>query len=161
MWQCTQQHENRDEAKFCGKCGEKRETRVLCSQCGTILEPDDVFCTSCGHPRNTEPKPAPAPVVAPVAPVQVTQPVEAAPTEIPATIAAPPEEPAPEEPKDEPVTFSFGGAMIEMKDDPSKPDRLKKPSGGKRGMSSTMTAILSFALIAAVLWLALYLITRR
>jgi hypothetical protein len=59
--------------------------------------------------------------------------------------------------EDEPVTFSFGGAIIEMKDD-TKPENAAQGSGG--GMSSAQTAILSFVLFAAVLGLALYFVSR-
>ncbi len=164
MWQCSKQHENREEAKFCGKCGEMRIVRAHCSKCGALLEPEDVFCTSCGHPCNSEPEPA-ASASAFVAPVEATPFEESAlPTE--ATVAtATTEEPQAEEP----VTFSFGGMSIAMKDDPTKPERAAKPakaggspSTGARGggMSSVQSAILSFVLIAAVLGLAFYLVTK-
>lgn len=176
MWQCSQQHENRDEAKFCGKCGEKHVTRVQCSECGSLLEPDDEFCTSCGHRRDAAPKLAAlTPAVAAVAPVAAT-PIEKPIPLVQAAVAAAsievptPEEPTPEEPPaEEPVTFSFGGMSIAMKDDPSKPDKPKKTAkaGGSssagtrgRGMSPTQSAILSFLLIAAVLGLAFYLVTH-
>ena len=169
MWQCSQQHENRDEAKFCGKCGEKRETRVSCSACGSKLEPEDVFCTSCGH------REAAKTVEPPKAPVQPPHPVEPARTAVPApAVPAPKEEPAqppaapppPVEaaveppPADEPVTFSFGGAKIEMID--AKSPRAPKPAASARGrgMSSMVSAIMGFVLIAAVLGAAFYLITR-
>lgn len=155
MWQCSQQHENREEAKFCSQCGEKRVTRVYCSECGSLLEPEDVFCTSCGHRRDVEPKPAvvsPTPVV----PTSVEQPREAAP------VAALPNNPSPAEP----VTFSFGGAKIAMGDNPKRQEPAVKtvpasaPTARSGGMSSTQSAILGFLVSAAVLGLAFYLITR-
>jgi hypothetical protein len=154
MWHCSQQHQNRDEAKFCGKCGEHRDTRPRCSECGSSLEPEDSFCTSCGQPRATEAKLA-APTPAPVAPVEAS--IEASVTKAsPVSV---------ELKADEPVTFSFGGMSIAMKDDPGKPDKTAKASGTSAGarsgrMSSTTSAILSFLLIAAVLGLAFYLVTR-
>ena len=60
-------------------------------------------------------------------------------------------------PADEPVTFSFGGGLVEMKDD-SKPDTMQVAGGGR--MSSAQTAILSFVLFAAVLGAALYFVSR-
>jgi len=175
MWQCSQQHENRDEAKFCGKCGEKHVTPVHCSECGSLLEPDDEFCTSCGHRRDAAPKLAPpTPAVAAVAPVAATPIEKPVPLVKAAAAATPieaptPEEPTPEEPQaEEPVTFSFGGMSIAMKDDPSKPDKPKAAKAGGsssagargRGMSPTQSAILSFVLIAAVLGLAFYFVTH-
>jgi len=41
------QFENRDVAKFCGKCAAKLE--VICSQCGNTNPPDINFCDGCGH----------------------------------------------------------------------------------------------------------------
>ncbi len=146
MWQCSQQHENKDEAKFCGKCGEKRETRVSCPACGTKLEPDDVFCTSCGQPRKVEPAPAPVPVVA----------------EPPPTPVAPPASPVVEPPPaaEEPVTFSFGGAKIAMIDAKSPPPAKAATVARSGGMSPMLSAILGFVLIGAVLGLAFYLVTH-
>jgi len=122
--------------------------KALCSQCGTMLEPEDAFCTSCGHRRDAEPVPTPPPVISPV------------------EVAAPPAPPtvAPvEEPKaEEPVTFSFGGTMVAMKDDSKSPEKPAKVGGGApgRGMSSTQSAILSFVLIAVVLGVAFYFVTK-
>ncbi len=70
------------------------------------------------------------------------------------TEAPPPAAPV----EDEPVTFSFGGAKIAMKE-PGKPDKVKPPKRAS-GMNSTVSAILSFAVIALVLFLAFYLITK-
>jgi hypothetical protein len=151
MWHCTQQHENREEAKFCSKCGEKRVTRTVCSKCGSLLEPEDVFCTSCGHPRDAEQQPPPA--SAPVTP-KAHAPMEVPVPQAQVIANAPQQQPEAEKP----VTFSFGGATIAMKDD-SKPDTAK-PARPRKGMSAAMSGILSFVLIAAVLGAALYLITR-
>lgn len=159
MWQCSQQHENREEAKFCSKCGEKRETRVYCPGCGTLLEPEDLFCTSCGHRRDAEPAPVPKPEVvltAPVVPASVVQPVQSAP------LSASAQDPSPAEP----VTFSFGGTKIPMGDNPKMPEPAVRtvpasaPTSSSGGMNSTQSAILGFVLSAAVLGLAFYLITR-
>lgn len=168
MWQCSQQHTNREEAKFCAKCGEKRVIRELCSECGTILEPEDVFCTACGHRRASAvaveavAPPAVAPIVAPE-PVREVPPAPAA----VAPVAAPPApEPAPTAAaEEEPVTFSFGGALIEMKDESKAAKSAKAAAGSasgesKSGMSSTTTGILSFVIFAAVLGVALYLFSR-
>lgn len=78
----------------------------------------------------------------------------------PAPPVEPPPTASPASNEPEPVTFSFGGAKIEMKDDPSKPDRLVTPRRKQSKWSSMITTVMSFALIAAVLWIALYLITR-
>lgn len=178
MWQCSHQHENRDSAKFCGKCGEPRVVRVPCARCGSILEPEDIFCTACGHPREAveqapplpppvrEPEPAPAPRVQP-APAPVPPPVEAKPPAEPEAApvpeAEPPDAEPPEaEPKEEPVTFSFGGAVIEMKESPEAakstgPIRRRPPA---EGVSPMQSAILSFIVIVVLFGLALYFITR-
>jgi hypothetical protein len=153
MWHCSQQHENRDEAKFCGKCGEKRDTKARCPECRTVLEAEDVFCTSCGHAREAGVVAA-AVVAAAVAPVAVAPIVVVA---VPEPSTAPVAEvPKAEEP--EPVTFSFGGAKIAMKD-PSKPE-VAKPAARRSGMNPLVTTILSFVLIGGVLLLALYFVTR-
>jgi hypothetical protein len=156
MWQCSQQHENRDEAKFCNKCGEKRVMPARCAACGATLQTEDEFCTACGHRREGEPHPVtPVPVLAPVTaaePVRVDVPAPALETVVSDPL------PAASKPEHEPVTFSFGGATIAMKDD-SRPDTAK-PAVRRKGLSPALTAILSFALFAAVLWLALYFVTR-
>ena len=41
------QHENREEAKFCIKCGEK--FGVKCPNCGNSLPFEALFCDECGH----------------------------------------------------------------------------------------------------------------
>ena len=161
MWQCSQHHDNKEEAKFCSKCGEKRETRVYCPECGSLLEPDDMFCTSCGHPRDTEPKPVSAPATAPPAYVRAAliEPTDPRPVE--AVVDAPPKEPN----AAEPVTFSFGGAKLAMGDTPKRteaaltvPANMPPPRGG--GMSSVQSMIIGFVVSAAVLGLAFYLVTR-
>ncbi len=40
------QFENREGAKFCGKCGHKFE--ITCLECGTKNQPENVFCDECG-----------------------------------------------------------------------------------------------------------------
>jgi len=41
------QHENREGAKFCIKCGEKFEAK--CPNCGNSLPSEALFCDECGH----------------------------------------------------------------------------------------------------------------
>ena len=41
------QFENREEAKFCKKCGNKLE--LICPSCGHPYQPDSIFCDECGH----------------------------------------------------------------------------------------------------------------
>jgi Double zinc ribbon len=162
MWQCSQQHDNREEAKFCSKCGEKRETRVYCPECGSLLEPGDMFCTSCGHPRDTEPKTVSAPATAPPTYVRAAPIEPPAPRPVEAAVAAPPREPNP----GEPLTFSFGGAKLAMGDNPKRPESAvttvlaNTPATPAGGMSSAKSMIIGFAVSAAVLGLAFYLITR-
>jgi hypothetical protein len=150
MWQCSRQHDNREEAKFCAKCGEKRVVRVLCQACAAVLEPDDVFCTSCGHKRDAQPAAAPvqAPEPAPV-PVATTSPEPpAAPTVAPKA-----------EPPGESFSFSFGGTTIESVGPESK---AKAPSkaAGSGGRNPFVTAILSFVVFAVLLGAALYFLSR-
>ena len=46
--QCPQcQFENREEAKFCKKCGNKLE--LLCPSCGHPCQVDSIFCDECGY----------------------------------------------------------------------------------------------------------------
>jgi len=51
------QHENREDAAFCLKCGKKLER--LCPQCGRSLPAEAIFCDKCGHdliePREPSP----------------------------------------------------------------------------------------------------------
>lgn len=157
MWQCSQQHENRENSKFCSRCGEKRVVPFYCSQCGSLLEPEDVFCTSCGQRRDAEPEVAAAPSAAVEVPV----------AKPPAPVA--PEVPAPAPgvaPPEEPVTFSFGGAKIAMGNDPRKPPNVvAAPAGSaqpvRRGrLTPTQSAILGFVVSAAVLGLAFYLVNH-
>lgn len=49
------QFENREEAKFCKKCGNKLE--LLCPSCVHPYQPDSIFCDECGHDLR-EAKPA-------------------------------------------------------------------------------------------------------
>jgi len=153
MWQCSRQHENREEAKFCGKCGERRVIRVHCAQCGAVVEPEDSFCTNCGHPRENAAESAPPPSPAPE----------------PAVATPPASEPKPalEPPSkaEEPVTFSFGGAIIEMKEPPDAPKTsgsgpVRRARPANEGLTPTQSAILSFIVFAVLLGLALYFITR-
>jgi uncharacterized membrane protein YvbJ len=45
--QCPEcQFENREDAAFCLKCGEKLE--LLCPQCGRSLPAEAIFCDKCG-----------------------------------------------------------------------------------------------------------------
>ena len=41
------QHENRERAKFCKKCGNKLE--LICLSCGHPYQVDSIFCDECGH----------------------------------------------------------------------------------------------------------------
>lgn len=41
------QHENREGAKFCKKCGNKLE--LICPSCGHPYQADSIFCDECGH----------------------------------------------------------------------------------------------------------------
>ena len=44
---CPKCHfDNREEAKFCKKCGAKLE--FICPQCSTPITPDSIFCDECG-----------------------------------------------------------------------------------------------------------------
>jgi len=52
------QVENRERAKFCGKCGHKFE--VICPECGTKNRAENNYCDECGHALN---KPSEAPSV--------------------------------------------------------------------------------------------------
>ena len=45
--------ENREEAKFCKKCGEKLELK--CPSCGHEYDSDSVFCDECGHDLRNPP----------------------------------------------------------------------------------------------------------
>jgi hypothetical protein len=138
MWQCSQHHENRDGAKFCAKCGEKRIENVVCSACATTLEPEDEFCTSCGLKRGGQP---------------AAPPIESHVVEAAAPPAAPPPAPAAASaPAAEPFRFNFGGAVIEASDEPKKPKKSAK--------SPMTTAALSFVLFAVLLVIALYLASR-
>ena len=162
MWQCSQQHENREEAKFCAKCGEKRVERVICSACNSVLEPDDVFCVICGLKRGVaapvfESLPLPAPVVVPrAAPPPVVEPpiapappvVTAAPPVVP---IAPPEPPAAAPPTGESFSFSFGGATIGAQTPVKKVKPAKSPMA---------TGMLSFVVLGVLLLVALYLLSR-
>ena len=49
------QFENREEAKFCKKCGNKLE--LICPSCTHPYQPDSIFCDECGHDLR-EAKPA-------------------------------------------------------------------------------------------------------
>jgi hypothetical protein len=65
---------------------------------------------------------------------------------------------------EQPVTFSFGGAIIEMKASPDLPRATGGPVRRSRpaneGLTPAQSAILSFIVIAVLLGLALYFITR-
>lgn len=51
------QSENSEEAKFCGKCGEK--LFLICPQCGSENTPGNNFCNECGHDLTLPSEPAP------------------------------------------------------------------------------------------------------
>ncbi len=150
MWQCSQQHENRDGAKFCAKCGERRVETVLCSACGTKLEPEDDFCTSCGLKRGGQP--ISETVASPKVEIPATAPPVIAAAPVVAAVPVAPPAPAVSAPAAEPFRFNFGGAVIEATDEPKK---VKK--SGKGPMT---TAMLSFVLFAVLLVIALYLASR-
>ncbi|UCB50883.1 MAG: zinc ribbon domain-containing protein, partial [Deltaproteobacteria bacterium] len=50
--------DNRENAKFCKKCGTKLE--MVCPSCGNPYEQDSIFCDECGHnlsePKEASPK---------------------------------------------------------------------------------------------------------
>jgi len=50
-------HENPEEAKFCGKCGEK--LFLVCPQCGSENTPGNNFCNECGHNFTSPSEPTP------------------------------------------------------------------------------------------------------
>jgi len=41
------QHENPDDANFCGKCREK--LLLICPQCSSENSPENIYCNKCGH----------------------------------------------------------------------------------------------------------------
>ena len=47
-------HENPDEAKFCGKCGEKLS--LICSKCSSENKLGNSFCNKCGQRLNAVPE---------------------------------------------------------------------------------------------------------
>ena len=51
------QADNKEEAKFCRKCGEKFS--LICTKCGAENLPGDNFCDQCGHDITLPSKPAP------------------------------------------------------------------------------------------------------
>jgi class 3 adenylate cyclase len=51
------QHENPEEAKFCGKCGKK--LFLMCPQCGSENTPGNNFCNECGHNLTLPSEPTP------------------------------------------------------------------------------------------------------
>jgi uncharacterized membrane protein YvbJ len=51
------QFENREEAKFCLKCGEKLEFK--CPKCGKHLPSEAMFCDECGHKLTLPSEPLP------------------------------------------------------------------------------------------------------
>jgi hypothetical protein len=67
---------------------------------------------------------------------------------------------------EEPVTFRFGGALIEMKDDAPRPKAAAIPADEiptpvERHSNPVLAAILGFVIIAVVLGVVFYLITQR
>ena len=51
------QSENSEEAKFCGKCGEK--LFLICTQCGSENTPGNNFCNECGQNITLPSEPTP------------------------------------------------------------------------------------------------------
>ena len=49
------QHDNREGAKFCKKCGQKLE--LLCPSCNYPYQPNSTFCDECGHNLQAPSKP--------------------------------------------------------------------------------------------------------
>ncbi len=47
-------HENREDATFCGGCGAALAVELVCASCGRSNPPDQKFCDSCGQ-RLAEP----------------------------------------------------------------------------------------------------------
>jgi hypothetical protein len=163
MWQCSQQHENREEAKFCAKCGERRVERVICAACGTVLEPTDIFCISCGYKVEVKRAPFAAPVVIapppPPPPPPVAEPV-AVPVAAIATPAPPPvvavtepatPAPTPDASQPEEFSFSFGGTTIGTKTPVKQVKKSKSPM---------TTGIMSFVVLGVLLLIAIYLLSR-
>ncbi len=50
------QLENKESAKFCGKCGAK--LALICPQCGSENDPENNFCNECGHNLTPASEPA-------------------------------------------------------------------------------------------------------
>ena len=155
MWQCSQQHENREEAKFCAKCGDKRVERVVCSSCNAVMEPDDAFCVACGQKREGAPSmgavssrvealPLPPPV-------RIPEPTPTAPAPLPAAAPVPPAAPAPLPASEDAFSFSFGGTTIGAQTPVKKTKKSKGPMA---------TGIVSFVAFGVLLLIALYLLSR-
>ncbi len=63
-----------DDAKFCGKCGEKQERPTKhCIHCGAEIPADFVYCEVCGTKQNTNDQPAPMTAKVPEPPVMSAQ----------------------------------------------------------------------------------------
>ncbi len=63
-----------DDAKFCGKCGEKQERPTKhCIHCGAEIPGDFVYCEVCGTKQNTNDQPAPMTAKVPEPPVMSAQ----------------------------------------------------------------------------------------
>jgi hypothetical protein len=153
MWQCSQKHDNREEAKFCAKCGEKRVERIVCSACGTVLEPTDEFCIACGCKVAQEPAPRPVVDLPPPAPTGAPPPpppAAAAKPDVTPTVEPPipASEPAKEE---ETFSFSFGGTTVGAKTPVKKVKQSKSPMA---------TGVISFVVLGILLLVALYLMSR-
>ncbi|GAG18995.1 unnamed protein product, partial [marine sediment metagenome] len=53
--QCPKcQHENEDDARFCGECATSLTHGGVCPSCGQSCKPGQKFCNACAHPL-TEP----------------------------------------------------------------------------------------------------------
>jgi class 3 adenylate cyclase/tetratricopeptide (TPR) repeat protein len=81
--QCPQcQFENREEAKFCKKCGNKLEP--LCPSCGHPCQVDSIFCDECGHDLGKSTEAAALKENDPDTLISESPPEETIPTNIPA-----------------------------------------------------------------------------
>lgn len=65
--------ENREDARFCKRCGHGFQSAPapapkLCAFCGATLKPDARFCARCGQPLGEQAVPAFTPPVGPVSP---------------------------------------------------------------------------------------------
>ena len=102
--QCN--HENKDGAQFCVKCGAPIATGHRCRACGAESKPGANFCKKCGQTLVKTPAPAPAPEPAGSAPqAPAEQSVKANQSNKQKKPEMGTVEPAPEQPK-QPSNFS-------------------------------------------------------